>query len=109
MYLRTAKWQRYKLKMITKQQTKSIIEKLKPYYPSRVGIFGSYARNTQTPESDLDIIVNLRKPINLLEFIKLEAELSRLLKVKVDLVTEKSINKHLESSIQKDIIYILNE
>lgn len=95
--------------MITKQQEKSIIEKLRPYHPSTVGIFGPYARNTQTPASDLDIFVNLRKPINLIEFIRLEAELSRLLNIKVDLVTERSINKHLKSGIQKDIIYIMNE
>jgi len=40
--------------MITDQQHQTIIEVLLPHNPKRIGIFGSYARNEETRESDLD-------------------------------------------------------
>lgn len=84
-------------------------KKLEPYNPSRIGIFGSYVRGDQNEESDLDLLVNLQKRANLFELIELEEELSEILGVKVDLVTEKLLNKHIRPHIMKEITYILNE
>ncbi|MDR9414686.1 MAG: nucleotidyltransferase family protein [Gracilimonas sp.] len=95
--------------MITKEQQKIIIEKSKPFEPSKIGIFGSYARNEQSKDSDLDVLVNFRKRVNLLELVGLEQELSEMLGVKVDLVTEKSINKNLREYILKDLKVILDD
>ena len=39
--------------------------------------------------------------------MSLEDELSAMLGVEVDLITENSVNKHLKPYIQKDIVYIL--
>jgi predicted nucleotidyltransferase len=73
-------------------------------HPERIGIFGSYAREEHTPESDLDILVKFRNGITLLQLIRLENELSEKLGVKVDLVTEGAItNKKLRNYIQKDL------
>jgi predicted nucleotidyltransferase len=47
--------------MISKNQKQRIISKLRPYQPERVGIFGSYARGTETAKSDLDLLVHLQK------------------------------------------------
>lgn len=95
--------------MITKEQEKIIIEKSKPFEPSKIGIFGSYARNEQAEESDLDILVDFKKRVNLLDIIGLEQELSEILGVKVDLVTEKSVNEKLRSYILKDLKLILDD
>ncbi|MCP9291310.1 nucleotidyltransferase family protein [Gracilimonas sediminicola] len=95
--------------MITKEQENIIIEKTRPFKPERIGIFGSYARNEQTKESDLDILVNFRERINLLDIVGLEQELSDLLGMKVDLITEKSVDKKLRSYIRKDLKLILDD
>jgi len=95
--------------MITDKQQKDIVETLKPYQPSKIGIFGSYARSEADEDSDIDILMQTDKKINLLELVELERELSSKLGITVDLVTENSINKHLKPYIQKEITYILND
>ena len=89
--------------MITKEQKQTILQYLNPYNPNKVGIFGSYARGTEKENSDIDI------QINLLELIELQLNLSDLLGIKVDLITERSLNKHLRPIIEKDIIYLIND
>jgi uncharacterized protein len=93
--------------MIKETQKQQILSHLQPYRPIRVGIFGSYARNEQRPESDLDILVRFEKNINLLDLIGVEIELSDLLGVKVDLVTEQSVLPALRPYIEKDLQLIL--
>ncbi len=95
--------------MITEEQKHKIIKRLEPYRPGKIGIFGSYARDEETQESDLDVLVDLHKKINLFDLVELENDLSEMLNVKVDLVTENSLNKHLKPYIQQSLIYILNE
>jgi hypothetical protein len=81
-----------------------IISTLKEYHPKRIGIFGSFARNENTPESDIDILVKFKNGITLLQLIKLENDLSEKLGIKVDLVTEGALtNNKLKKSIQKDL------
>jgi predicted nucleotidyltransferase len=70
----------------------------------KVGIFGSYARNEQNSNSDIDILVKFNKTPSLLKLIRIENELSKRLGCKVDLVTEDSItNKFIKSQISKEI------
>ena len=81
-----------------------IITTLKEIDPIRIGIFGSYARNEQTKDSDIDILVKLNKGITLLQLVRLENELSEKLGIKVDLVTEGALtNKKLKKAIIKDL------
>ncbi len=89
---------------MTQNMNNIIISTLKEFYPVRIGIFGSYAREENTPESDLDILVRFKDGITLLQLINLENELSEKLGVKVDLVTEGALtNKKLKKYIQKDL------
>lgn len=72
-----------------------------------LGIFGSYARGEQDELSDIDILVELKKPIGL-KFFELWDELENLLGIKVDLLTIKAVKQKpkLWESIKKDIIYV---
>lgn len=72
----------------------------------KVSIFGSYARNEQNPESDLDIIVEFSERKSLLDIVGIEQELSDKLGIKVDLLTEKSISPYIIDRIKKEIIVI---
>jgi uncharacterized protein len=52
-----------------------------------LSLFGSYVRDEQSEESDLDVLVAFENPhLSLIQFTQLELELSELLGIKVDLV-----------------------
>jgi len=81
-----------------------ILESLKQYNPLFIGLFGSYARNEQTDNSDIDILVSFPNAISLLRLIRLENELSAKLGHKVDLITDGAIkNKRIKSNISNDL------
>lgn len=82
----------------------AIINYLRPYKPEKIGIFGSYARQEETKESDIDILVKFRETITLLELARIHRELSAILGIKVDLMTEPSLkNDKLKEYIYRDI------
>jgi hypothetical protein len=82
----------------------TIINYLRPYEPERIGIFGSFARKEDMPDSDIDILVKFKKTISLLELAQIHRELSQILGKEVDLVTEASIkNERLKRYIYNDL------
>jgi len=94
--------------MISKRQQDIIIKEIMPFHPNSIGIFGSYASNENTLNSDLDILVSFGNEITLFDLIGIEQELSSKLGIKVDLVTERSLNKKIESYVYKNLKYIYN-
>jgi len=93
--------------MISDAQKNIIIQNLSRYKPKRLGIFGSYARGENKANSDLDILVEFGERISLLDLIGLEQDLSEILGVKVDLVTERALSKHVRPYVEKDYQSIL--
>ncbi len=90
--------------MLDPEKNKIIIDYLQAFNPVKIGIFGSYARNESKSDSDLDILVNLNTAISLFQLVRIERELSELLGVKVDLVTEGAIkNQKLRKYIEADL------
>ena len=75
------------------------------YFVDRIGYFGSFSRNEQTNDSDIDILVSFRKPIGW-EFFDLQEFLESELKLKVDLVSEKALKEQLKHIILKSVKYI---
>lgn len=66
------------------------------------GLFGSYARQEADSASDVDLVVRYSKPKGL-EHVRLALELEDVLKKKVDLITERSVDKYLKPFIAKDL------
>jgi predicted nucleotidyltransferase len=93
--------------MVTEVQKKAIFSILKPYKPFKVWVFGSYARNEEKSDSDLDLMVNLGKRVDLLDFIGIEQELSKSLGVKVDLAMEGSLDPLIKPYIEQDIMPLM--
>lgn len=86
---------------------KKVVPILKPYGVKRAGLFGSAARGDLTVGSDVDLLVDITKPIGLFEFVRLERELEEALGRKVDLVERKSLKPRLKPYVMKDYRSIL--
>nr|MBA5586394.1 nucleotidyltransferase family protein [Anaerobacillus isosaccharinicus]QOY38719.1 nucleotidyltransferase family protein [Anaerobacillus isosaccharinicus] len=70
----------------------------------KIGIFGSYARGEQQETSDIDILIELGKPIGL-EFLDIKYYLEEKLGIPVDLVTKNSLKPQLREMILEEVIY----
>jgi len=70
---------------------------------SYLAVFGSYARNQQKKDSDIDLLVEFSKPVGLLHLIHAEHQLEDVLGRKVDLITKNGLSKYIKSDIK--IIY----
>ena len=96
--------------MNTQIEIERKLKALKPildekYYVDRIGYFGSYSRNEQKTDSDIDILVYFRKPLGW-EFFDLQELLEKELQVKVDLVSEKALKKQLRQIILDSVKYV---
>ena len=95
---------------MTREEILTILRKHKPElqrkYPlSNIELFGSYARNEQNPESDIDVMVEFSEPIGI-EFVDLLIELEAILGKPVDLINKKSIRPRLKPFIEPDLITV---
>lgn len=68
-----------------------------------LGVFGSYARGDFKKESDMDLMIKVNNDKTLLDLVRMERELSEILGIKVDLLTEESISKYLIDKIKKEL------
>jgi|SRR3989338_298146 len=84
-----------------------IIPILKKNHVTKAGIFGSYSRGEQKKESDIDLLVEISKPISLLDFVGLKQELEDILGKKVDLVEYNSIKPLIKKRVLNEEIKII--
>jgi predicted nucleotidyltransferase len=94
-------------------EIKKTLREQSPYlaevYGARiVGVFGSYVRQEQRPDSDLDLLIELDRPpkISLIGLVELEDHLSQILGVKVDLAIRSNLKKRIGMRIQQEVIPI---
>lgn len=97
--------------MKTFEEIKELLQKhkeefTKQYGLKEIGIFGSYIRGEQNEGSDVDILIELEKPISFVRFMKLENALSDLLGVQVELVTKKALKPHIGKRILQEVEYV---
>lgn len=88
-------------------QLRGISEKInQDFGVSKIGIFGSYSRGEERVNSDIDILVEFNKPINLFEFSRLRVFLSNQLGINVDLVTPGALKPMIKESVLSSVSYI---
>lgn len=86
------------------QRLRTILPQLREAYDvERLGVFGSYVRNEQHADSDIDILVSFRHPPGLLKYISLEQYLSEVLGVRVDLVMESALKPAIGARIRAEV------
>ncbi len=76
----------------------------KEYLVNNIMLFGSYAKNQQTSESDIDLLVDFINTIDIFKFIDLEEYLSKLFNKKVDLGTPNSLKDFIKNKILNEAI-----
>ena len=81
-----------------------ILPVLKRYLIKRAAIFGSFAKDNTTTESDLDLLIEPDKNFTIFKMLQLEEEISNLINRKVDIVEYNALklsigNEVLASSI----------
>jgi uncharacterized protein len=72
----------------------------------RIGIFGSAARGQMRKSSDVDILVEFSKTIDLLDFVALEKYMSEQTGVKIDLVSYKALRPEFKNAILQEVVYV---
>ncbi len=97
--------------MKTLGEIQQILREQKPYLAAKygvriVGVFGSYVRQEQHPDSDLDLLIELDQPpkISLIGLVELEDHLSQLLGVKVDIAIKTNLKKRIGSRILQEVV-----
>ncbi len=94
--------------MKTQKKIEEILEQNTPFLykkfnVNKIGIFGSYAKGLETPQSDIDILVGFYIPIGW-EFVDLKEFLEKILNKEVDLVTVGALKPQLKDDILKEVI-----
>ncbi len=86
---------------------KIILPILNRYGVKKAAVFGSAARGEMTKDSDIDILVEIKKDLGLFEFVHLNNELEDALGKKVDLVEYETIKPRLRDIILREQLAIL--
>lgn len=84
-----------------------ILPVLRKHGVTRAGIFGSVVRGEATPESDVDILIELGGQVSLLDFIGIKLELEDALGRRVDLGDYAAIKPGLRERILREEVRIL--
>ena len=88
------------------RQMKEQLNTLATHYgASRLRVFGSVARGEETPQSDVDFVVEFPRGYDLfLQRLPLAQQLADLLGRRVDLVPEHELNPHIRQHVLREAV-----
>jgi uncharacterized protein len=97
--------------MKTFEEVKQQLIQIKPrlqqtYQVTELGIFGSYARQEQTEESDVDVLIDYDHAPTLFKLVELRGYLSEVLGTKVDLVTKNGLKPRIRDRVLSEVVYL---
>lgn len=75
----------------------------------QIKVFGSYARGEENPKSDIDIIVDISKPIGIYQFIGMKQDISKSLNKKIDLFKPNNIEPLIKEKIMAEAVTIYDQ
>lgn len=94
---------------MTKEEILSKLNELKPelyreFSVKEIGIFGSFVTGDENTESDIDILVELERPIGW-KYFTLESYLEKIFERKIDVVTKNALKDQLKQGILNQVNY----
>ena len=95
----------------TKQEIVDVINHYESHLRSlgvrRIGLFGSFVRGEQTPDSDIDLLVEFEQGRKTFDsFMELCFFLEEVLQHKTELVTVESLSPYIGPHILKEVEYV---
>lgn len=80
-------------------------EKLREFGVKKIGLFGSYARGEQHPNSDMDFLVELER-LTFKDWVNTLLFLEESFGCSVDLVIEDSLREELRPYVIPEVMYV---
>jgi uncharacterized protein len=78
----------------------------KQYGVTKIGIFGSFARNEIHEDSDVDVVVEMNEP-DLFYMVHIKEVLEEKFKIPVDVIRYRAMmNKYLKARIDREAVYV---
>ncbi|MBI4651650.1 nucleotidyltransferase domain-containing protein [Candidatus Desantisbacteria bacterium] len=75
----------------------------------QLGLFGSFVKGKQNPESDIDLLVEFYPDKkNFANFIHFSFLLETLLKHRIELVTSESLSPYIKPNILREVEYVIS-
>lgn len=96
--------------MITKAEILAKLNEIKPvlykdYAVKKIGLFGSYSDESNTIDSDIDLLVELEKPIGW-KYFTLQLFLENVFNKKIDLVTKSALKDQIKDKILEQVNFV---
>ena len=89
---------------ILKDKREEVLRIAASHGARNVQIFGSLARGTARPDSDIDFLVRLDPGRSLLDLVAIKQDLEDLLGCRVDVVTEAAIRPYIREEVLKEAV-----
>jgi predicted nucleotidyltransferase len=86
------------------QQKARILEIAHQYHANNIRVFGSVVRGEERGDSDIDLLVDFMPGTTLLDQVGLIDALSTALGRKVDVVSERALNKYLRQRVLQEAV-----
>jgi hypothetical protein len=99
------------MKIINREKILEELRKIKPdfekrYGVTKIGIFGSLARNEIREDSDIDVVLEMREP-DLFYMVHIKEALEERFKKPVDLIRYRNMmNSKLKARIDREAVYV---
>lgn len=96
---------------MSRNEVISLLQKHKAALAERFGVtslalFGSFARDEATDESDLDILVTFDGPATSRSYFGVQFYIEDLTGRRVDLVTDKALRPELRPSVERGCVHV---
>jgi len=96
---------------MTLTDIKNTLSALKPelharFGVSEIGVFGSWVRGEQKETSDIDVLVDFDRSVDLFDLMELQEFLEGIFELKIDVALRRSLKKYIGKQILAEVQYL---
>lgn len=84
-----------------RQDISDLVER---YGAGNIRVFGSVARGTERPDSDIDLLIDLPAGIGLFTLGRLRSDLEELLRARVDVVPADGLTAQIRAQVEAELV-----